>query len=159
MSDKVPKLSPEVETEVRHRIASVRERFQTVTRGIYPESGELTVDQQPQNPSRTKEEAPPLIEKAPEGVSVSPPPEKTNLEPASAVDRELMAKGFDHPCRGTCSGWEQGRQRGQYESDENLKHLLRSVAYLARKGRLDLIQRKLEAGAHLFHSGPEGILR
>lgn len=29
-----------------------------------------------------------------------------------------MEAGFDHPCKQTCSGWEQGRQRGRLESDE-----------------------------------------
>jgi len=159
MSQKIPKLRPEIETEVRHRMASVRQGFQTVTQGIYPESGELKVDLDAKNPRETNGTAQEHSVKTVEGVSVAPQPEKSNPEPARAVDQKLMAKGFDHPCRGTCSGWEQGRQRGQYESDENLKHLLRSVAYLAKKGRLDLIQRKLEAGAHLFKSGPEGILR
>lgn len=31
----------------------------------------------------------------------------------------LMKNGFDHPCRGTCSGWQQGYERGQYEAKPN----------------------------------------
>lgn len=28
----------------------------------------------------------------------------------------LMAAGFDHPCKDTCSGWRQGYERGRYEA-------------------------------------------
>lgn len=33
-------------------------------------------------------------------------------------DREkAMKQGFDHPCRETCSGWRQGRERGRFDAD------------------------------------------
>lgn len=28
---------------------------------------------------------------------------------------KIMEAGFDHPCKQTCSGWEQGRLRGRAE--------------------------------------------
>lgn len=70
----------------------------------------------------------------------------------------ILKAGFDHPCRETCSGWRQGFERGALDVD-NLKALLRSVAYLTRKGRLDLVMKKLEAGKHLFQGSPADILR
>jgi hypothetical protein len=36
------------------------------------------------------------------------------------ADKALMA-GFDHPCRRTCSGWQQGYERGFYEMNQASK--------------------------------------
>lgn len=35
----------------------------------------------------------------------------------------LAEEIFDHPCKQTCSGWEQGRQRGLLEGQDEIKHL------------------------------------
>jgi hypothetical protein len=56
-------------------------------------------------------------------------------------------KKFDHPCRETCSGWRQGRERGRaeanacinqltYELDKSRDSHMRRIAELERK--LDL---------------------
>lgn len=29
---------------------------------------------------------------------------------------QIMKQGFDHPCKGACSGWQQGFERGGYEA-------------------------------------------
>jgi hypothetical protein len=36
---------------------------------------------------------------------------------------EIMKAGFDHPCRQTCSGWEQGQERGVFECESRAKEL------------------------------------
>ncbi len=32
---------------------------------------------------------------------------------------KILEAGFDHPCRQTCSGWEQGRQRGTFDANDH----------------------------------------
>ncbi len=46
----------------------------------------------------------------------------------------LFEAGFDHPCRGTCSGWQQGYERGQ--SDKEKEHQLKTTKpkTILRKG-------------------------
>ena len=34
------------------------------------------------------------------------------------ITDKIMEAGFDHPCRQTCSGWKQGYERGQYETEK-----------------------------------------
>lgn len=36
---------------------------------------------------------------------------------------ELLKRGFDHPCRQTCSGWQQGFDRGAAEKDKEIEEL------------------------------------
>lgn len=31
------------------------------------------------------------------------------------ADIKFVEKGFDHPCKQTCSGWKQGHERGHAE--------------------------------------------
>lgn len=37
------------------------------------------------------------------------------LEAEKTTHDKIMDAGFDHPCKDTCSGWEQGRMRGRRE--------------------------------------------
>jgi hypothetical protein len=39
------------------------------------------------------------------------------------TEDKILEAGFDHPCKATCSGWEQGRLRGEHESVEKIKVL------------------------------------
>lgn len=39
----------------------------------------------------------------------------------SDADNKMMAAGLDHPCRETCSGWEQGRLRGEFDMKQTYK--------------------------------------
>lgn len=43
----------------------------------------------------------------------------------------ILKKGFDHPCKQTCSGWEQGRQRGIFEEKERTEILLEKADAVA----------------------------
>lgn len=88
MSSKFPKLQPQVEQEVRRRLASARSKFQDLTLGIYPESGHVTVEQGPADPIVAKENAPRLNEVGSEGISGTPDASKSNPEPASAVAQD-----------------------------------------------------------------------
>lgn len=36
---------------------------------------------------------------------------------------EIHEKGFDHPCRETCSGWRQGYERGLFEARREISQL------------------------------------
>jgi hypothetical protein len=48
----------------------------------------------------------------------------------------ILKAGFDHPCRETCSGWAQGKQRGEYDSKvkiANLEHIIRETLWMARR--------------------------
>lgn len=33
---------------------------------------------------------------------------------------KILEAGFDHPCKQTCSGWQQGRDRGRFEARREL---------------------------------------
>lgn len=43
---------------------------------------------------------------------------------------ELLKRGFDHPCRQTCSGWQQGFDRGAAEKDKEIAALKAQLAKL-----------------------------
>lgn len=43
-------------------------------------------------------------------------------------DEQLMAAGFDHPCKKTCSGWEQGRLRGEFDTIKEVRSLRTELA-------------------------------
>jgi len=43
----------------------------------------------------------------------------------------FLKAGFDHPCKQTCSGWEQGRERGMLESEEKIDLLKKQLKDLA----------------------------
>lgn len=85
---KIPKLQPQVEQEVRHRLASARSKFQDLTRGIYPESGPEAVPVIDQDPSQTKEEAPPLSATGSGSISGSPDSSAPPPGPAGAFEPE-----------------------------------------------------------------------
>lgn len=36
---------------------------------------------------------------------------------------KIMEAGFDHPCRQTCSGWQQGKERGEFDSKKEIERL------------------------------------
>ncbi len=42
---------------------------------------------------------------------------------------EIMKAGFDHPCRQTCSGWQQGRERGVFECESRAKELEKALEF------------------------------
>jgi hypothetical protein len=44
------------------------------------------------------------------------------------VSDEFLKAGFDHPCKQTCSGWRQGRERGQHEIISVSSVFLRKIA-------------------------------
>jgi hypothetical protein len=49
---------------------------------------------------------------------------------------KILEAGFDHPCRETCSGWKQGRERGEYDSKvklANLEYIVRETLWMARR--------------------------
>lgn len=46
-----------------------------------------------------------------------------------------LEAGFDHPCKDTCSGWKQGRERGLLERDQEIKMLREQNAVLVRQLR------------------------
>jgi len=51
------------------------------------------------------------------------------------VSDKIMAAGFDHPCRETCSGWAQGRERGLFEAKQDIEraYFLRNTDSLAHE--------------------------
>ena len=49
---------------------------------------------------------------------------QSKLESATTFDKVHEA-GFDHPCRGTCSGWQQGFTRGISSFATAIKKLLK----------------------------------
>lgn len=42
---------------------------------------------------------------------------------ADTATDPLLAVGFDHPCKGSCSGWAQGRERGLFERNDEVTKL------------------------------------
>jgi hypothetical protein len=34
------------------------------------------------------------------------------------LEKLILEKGFDHPCKDTCSGWKQGFERGAFELEK-----------------------------------------
>jgi len=55
---------------------------------------------------------------------------------------KMYDQGFDHPCRETCSGWKQGKERGEFNSKKEIEELrfalgvISKVPVLADKVRL-----------------------
>lgn len=45
-------------------------------------------------------------------------------------DEKILEAGFDHPCRQTCSGWEQGRARGKYDTQPIIRALAEEIDQL-----------------------------
>ena len=39
----------------------------------------------------------------------------------NTTDDKILAGGFDHPCRQTCSGWQQGFDRGQFDLKDKIE--------------------------------------
>ena len=48
-------------------------------------------------------------------------------------DKRKMTKleDLDHPCRQTCSGWQQGRERGQAEVQKKLDKAVEALEWYA----------------------------
>ncbi len=42
-----------------------------------------------------------------------------------------LTAGFDHPCRQTCSGWTQGRERGRLDATRIAEDLLVAIEALS----------------------------
>lgn len=55
-------------------------------------------------------------------------------------EKKIMEKGFDHPCRQTCSGWQQGYNRGKLDAQKNSEGLVKALEkarqYLLHKLKL-----------------------
>jgi hypothetical protein len=67
---------------------------------------------------------------------------KLTWEGIKEPDRKMLSGGFDHPCRQTCSGWEQGRMRGVFDLQEKFDTI---------KSNFHIVQR--------YHGGDGSILR
>ena len=57
----------------------------------------------------------------------------------------IMRAGFDHPCRQTCSGWRQGRERGQWETRYVFTALANLVSLKALKDKAGKTREYLKA--------------
>jgi len=40
---------------------------------------------------------------------------------------EMSKAGFEHPCKETCSGWEQGYERGQSDERKRAANLIAAI--------------------------------
>jgi hypothetical protein len=65
-----PRFTADVDQKIRERLARSRNSFQTLTRGIYPESGQSTAELVDQNPSETNGNSPSLNDREVSAVSV-----------------------------------------------------------------------------------------
>ncbi len=46
------------------------------------------------------------------------------------MSNKIMEAGFDHPCKQTCSGWQQGFERGAFDLEACQKRLEAAVRLL-----------------------------
>lgn len=46
---------------------------------------------------------------------------------------KALEAGFDHPCRETCSGWKQGKERGVFETEKKIAPLIEALQGIERK--------------------------
>lgn len=55
---------------------------------------------------------------------------------------KIMEAGFDHPCRQTCSGWQQGYDRGMSDLKKDNTTMLEALNKIAtlQSGSLDYTQ-------------------
>lgn len=64
-------------------------------------------------------------------------------ESAKSAAEDALRAGFDHPCRETCSGWKQGRERGEFDAKERIAELeaeLRAEKMLKDAALLDRVR-------------------
>lgn len=59
------------------------------------------------------------------------------------MEGPFLKAGFDHPCKQTCSGWEQGRERGIAEGRrlerERIVGMLRNKKIYAMGGTVECV--------------------
>jgi hypothetical protein len=76
-----------------------------------------------------------------------------------SIEEKIMEKGFDHPCRETCSGWKQGLERGVFDSKEDIERL-KKLVFVNQNASLDLIQQNNTLGAELQEAKTQnGLLK
>lgn len=71
---------------------------------------------------------------------------------------DLVKSGFDHPCRFTCSGWEQGRERGEFKASRDtvrLDFMLQGRTVLSAGDKFFIISPQGRSG--LYNSPREAI--
>jgi hypothetical protein len=47
------------------------------------------------------------------------------------MSKKILAAGFDHPCKQTCSGWAQGRERGLFDAEAKSRPIIEKFTALA----------------------------
>lgn len=51
---------------------------------------------------------------------------------ANCANDRILEKGFDHPCRQTCSGWKQGFERGQFDERRRAEKLVEALREISK---------------------------
>ena len=63
---------------------------------------------------------------------------------------EFYKAGLDHPCRETCSGWKQGRERGIFDTKEEfisfLEYIIFKISHTADRQLVTDFIKKLKEG-------------
>lgn len=88
-----PRFTIETNQKIRERLARSRNSFQSLTRGIYPESGQSMAELVDQNPSETKGNAARLNDQSQVAVSVSPDSSTPSHNESWEVCQDLSTRG------------------------------------------------------------------